>query len=118
MWACADPAQVATTEAASAIQAEAGVGTAITGRGVCLPTDHAGVVVEVDLSAVQPTSGAVAAAPDDHEPLLRLDLLGWLLVILGVVVLVVVLLLWGLWRLATRGRRRRRREAAQAAAGG
>jgi endonuclease/exonuclease/phosphatase family metal-dependent hydrolase len=118
MWACADPAQLATTEAASAIQAEAGVGTAITGRGVCLPTDHAGVVVEVDLSAVQPTSGAVAAAPDDHEPLLRLDLLGWLLVILGVVVLVVVLLLWGLWRLATRGRRRRRREAAQAAAGG
>lgn len=114
-WACDDPSQVRTTEASSAILAAAGKGEPITGRAVCLPTDHAGVVVEVDLAAAP--AGAAAAAPDDHDSLLRLDLLGWLLVILGVLLLLVLLLLWGLWRLATRGRRRRRREAAQSAGG-
>jgi endonuclease/exonuclease/phosphatase family metal-dependent hydrolase len=114
-WACSDPAQIATTEASSAILAEAGLGEPITGRGVCLPSDHAGVVVEVDLSAVQPVAGAQDARPDDHDPLVRINLLGWLGIILGVLLLFVVLLLWGIWRLATRGRRRRRREAAAAA---
>jgi endonuclease/exonuclease/phosphatase family metal-dependent hydrolase len=118
MWQCEDPAQIATTEASSAIQAEAGQGSAITGRGVCLPTDHAGVVVAVDLSAVPPVAGAQDAAPEDHDSLVRISLLGWLGIILGVLLVLLVLLLWGIWRLATRGRRRRRREAAAAGAGG
>jgi endonuclease/exonuclease/phosphatase family metal-dependent hydrolase len=114
VWACDDPTQVATTEASSALQAQAGQGEAITGRGVCLPSDHAGVVVEVDLSAVQPVAGAGSAFPDEHDPLVRINLLGWLGIILGVLVVLVLLLVWGVWRLATRGRRRRRREAAAA----
>jgi hypothetical protein len=116
-WACDAPEQVATTEAASAQLAAAGVAEAITGRGVCLPTDHAGIVAVIDVSA-GPQGTQQAAAPEDHDPLVRIGLLGWLLIIIGVLLLLVLLLLWGVWRLATRGRRRRRREAAQAAAAG
>lgn len=111
VWACDDPSQVATTEASSAILAAAGKGSAITGRGVCLPTDHAGLVVALDVTA---TAGAAAPAPPEHSAWLRISLLGWLGIILGVLVLVLVLILWGVYRLATRGRRRRRREAVAA----
>jgi len=115
LWACDDPSQIATTEESSAILAENGLAERITGRGVCLPTDHAGLLAVVDVSAGQ--QGAVAQpAPADHSSL-RIDLLGWLLIILGVLVLILILVIWGIYRLATRGRRRRRRAEAGAAAG-
>jgi Endonuclease/Exonuclease/phosphatase family len=112
-WQCDDPTQVRTTEESSAILVEAGVlDTAITGRGVCLPTDHAGVVATVDVSA-GPAGVVAQAAPPSHSSF-RLNLLQWLMIIVGVLLLILVLLIWAIYRLATRGRRRRRREAAEA----
>ena len=62
-------------------------------------------------------TGAVAQpAPPDHSSF-RIDLLGWLLIILGVLLLILILIIWGIYRLATRGRRRRRRAEAAAAGG-
>lgn len=115
VWACNDPSQVATTQESSVILAERGLVEPITGRGVCLPTDHAGLLAAIDVSAGPP--GAVSQpAPEDHSSL-RIGLLGWLLIVLGGLLLVALLVVWGIYRLATRGRRRRRREQAQAAAG-
>jgi hypothetical protein len=113
VWECTDDSQVATTEEASAIQSEAGVGDVITGRGVCLPTDHAGLVTTVDVSA-GPDGVVAQPAPDSHESF-RLGLLGWIGVILGVLLLVVVLLVVGIVALVRRGRRRRRERRAQSA---
>jgi hypothetical protein len=106
VWECDDPAQVTTTEESSAILAEQGLAEQITGTGVCLPTDHAGILAVVDVSAGPP--GAIAQEATPEHSSIRIDLLGWLLIILGTLVLVVVLLIWGLYRLATRGRRKRR----------
>lgn len=106
VWACDDPSQVVTTEDSSVILAERGLAQPITGRGVCLPTDHAGLLATVDVSAGP--GGAVAqAAPEDHSSF-RIGVLGWLLIVLGVLFLALVLVVWGIYRLATRGRRRRR----------
>jgi endonuclease/exonuclease/phosphatase family metal-dependent hydrolase len=113
VWECSDETQVATTEEASAIQAEAGVGEAITGRGVCLPTDHAGLVTTVDVSA-GPTGVVAQPAPDSHESF-RLSLLGWIGVIVGVLLLLVVLLVVGVVVLVRRRRRRRRQRQTQPA---
>ncbi len=115
VWACDDPSQVATTEASSAILAEEGLAEPITGRGVCLPTDHAGLLAVVDVSA-GPNGTVTQAAPEDHSSF-RIDLLGWLLIIIGGLLLVLILIIWGVYRLATRGRRRRRRTEAAAPAG-
>jgi hypothetical protein len=115
VWACDDPSQIATTEESSAILAERGVAELITGRGVCLPTDHAGLLATVDVSA-GPAGAVEQPAPPEHSSL-RIGLLGWLLIILGTLLLVVVLVVWGIYRLATRGRRRRRRAEAAAAGG-
>jgi len=109
VWECDDPTQIETTEEASRIQADAGVGEAITGRGVCLPTDHAGVVAVVDVSA-GPDGVVAQPAPDDHESF-RLSLLGWIGVILGVVLLLIGLLILGVVLLVRRSRRRRRERA-------
>ena len=111
LWACDDPAQIATTEASSAILAQEGLAEAITGRGVCLPTDHAGLLAVIDVSA-GPEGTVPQTAPADHSSF-RIGLLGWLMIIMGVLLLVLVLIIWGIYRLATRGRRRR----AEAAAG-
>ena len=106
VWACSSPDQVRTTEESSAILAEAGLAEPITGRGVCLPTDHAGLVATVDVSSAASATGAQPLPPDHSS--LRIGLLGWLLIILAVLVVLLVLLVWGIVRLATRGRRRRR----------
>jgi endonuclease/exonuclease/phosphatase family metal-dependent hydrolase len=114
-WQCDDPEQIETTTQSSTILAEKGLISApITDRGVCLPTDHAGIVAVVDVSG-GPAGEQAAAAPPDHSPLFRIGLLGWILIILGGLLLLVLLVVWGIYRLATRGRRRRRREAAAAA---
>ncbi len=115
VWSCDDPSQIATTEASSAILAQQGLAEAITGRGVCLPSDHAGLLAVVDVSA-GPQGAVAQAAPPDHSSL-RIGLLGWLLIILGLLLLVLLLVIWGIYRLATRGRRRRRRAEKAAASG-
>ena len=88
---------------------------AITGEGVCLPTDHAGIVAVVDVTA-GPAGVVAQPAPDTHESF-RIGLLGWLGIILGVVVLVVVLLVWLVLRLVRRRARRRRARQTEADAG-
>ena len=110
VWDCDDPSQIATTEESSTILAENGLAEPITGRGVCLPTDHAGLLAVVDVSAGPP--GAVAQAPTDDHSSFRIDLLGWILIILGTLLLILILIIWGIYRLATRGRRRRRKAEA------
>jgi hypothetical protein len=115
LWDCDDPSQIATTEESSAILAEKGLAEPITGRGVCLPTDHAGLLAVVDVSA-GPDGAVAQPAPPDHSSF-RIDLLGWLLIIIGTLVLILVLIVWAIYRLATRGRRRRRKAEAAAVAG-
>jgi hypothetical protein len=104
VWECSSPQQVATTEEASAALAAAGVGEPITGAGVCLPTDHAGTVAVIDVSA-GPSGVVEDPAPPDHDSF-RLGLLAWIGIILGVVVLVLVLLIWGVVAVIRRARRR------------
>ena len=69
----------------------------------------------VDVSA-GPDGAVAQPAPPDHSSF-RIDLLGWLLIIIGALVLILVLIVWGIYRLATRGRRRRRKAEAAAGAG-
>jgi len=61
VWDCSDPDQVAlTVEMSSRLEAGTdGEVTAVTGRGVCLPTDHAGIVVTLSV----PSNAADAADP-------------------------------------------------------
>ena len=80
---------------------------------MCLPTDHAGLLAVVDVSA-GPQGAVTQSAPPDHSSF-RIGLLGWLMIILGVLLLILILVIWGIYRLATRGRRRRRRAEAAAA---
>lgn len=65
-WVCETPAQVENTAAMSEVLAEAGVGQPITGKGVCLPTDHAGIVA--DLLITPAAQDAAAPIPPSHEP--------------------------------------------------
>jgi hypothetical protein len=105
LWPCTDPSQVSTTEQSSAILAAGGLADPITGDGVCLPTDHAGVVAVVDVSA-GPAGVVTEAAPPAHDSF-RIGMLGWLGVVLGVLVLIVLVLIGTLTRWARRRRRRR-----------
>lgn len=106
LWDCKAPEQIATTEESSKILADAGLAEPITGTGVCLPTDHAGIVAVVDVSA-GPAGVVADAAPPAHDSF-RIGLLGWLAIILGVLVVVAVALVWGGVALVRRRRRRRR----------
>jgi hypothetical protein len=104
-WACDSAEQVAATEEMSARLAAAGYGPAVTGRGVCLPTDHAGLVVTIALAATP--ADADATPPPTHRH--------WLTTgraLLGALALLLVLVVW--W--VVRRRRRRARRAAAAAA--
>jgi hypothetical protein len=85
-WACDDPRQVELTEAgATALGAEP-----ITGRGACLPTDHAGLVVRllVEPPSDEVVAAAASTAPASHEPLIDRQ---W--VALGVIALALAVLL-------------------------
>lgn len=104
VWECSSPDQVAASEAASEALVDAGLlDRAIRGRGICLPSDHAGIVAVVDVSAGPP--GAVEQDPPPSHSSLRLDLLGWLVVALIVLLLVIGFLLLGLAMLVRRMRR-------------
>ncbi len=106
-WECSAPEQVRNTAEASAIMASRGLADPITDGGRCLPSDHAGVVAVVDVSAGPP--GAVEQdAPPQHATL-RISLLGWLAIIVGGLLVAFALLAWGIVRLVRRSRRRRRR---------
>lgn len=112
VWECDAPAQVANTEAASAALAAAGDGAAVTGRGVCLPTDHAGLLVRLEVTppTADVAAAAAATAPADHVPPIAPRTLGYLVVaflllnVVGAIVAVV-------WLVAAALRRRRRAAA-------
>jgi hypothetical protein len=100
LWACEHPDQVELTEAMSARLADAGHGEAIDGRGLCLPTDHAGLLAQLQV----PTNAADATspAPPEHARF-PVGFWGWV----GLLLLALVV-----WRVGRRVRRRRaRREA-------
>jgi hypothetical protein len=100
-WSCNDPEQVANTAAAGQILAEAGKDAPAPGSGICLPSDHAGVVATLTVDPA--ATVADDPAPVEHDPF---RLVWWH--ILLVVVLAIGALIW--WRI----RRRRRRRAARA----
>ncbi len=89
-WACETPAQVENTAAMSEVLTQAGVGKPIEGKGVCLPTDHGGIVA--DLLVTPAGADAAAPIPPTHEPAFNkaavaLFTIAW--VLLGVVMLLV-----------------------------
>jgi hypothetical protein len=83
VWDCDDPEQVANTEAMSARLAEGLGGDAVEGRGVCLPTDHAGLAVTLRLPATG--SDALSPAPPEYA---RFPLGFWSFVGIGLVLLI------------------------------
>jgi len=89
-WACADPLQVQNTEAVSAALAAAGVGSPITGSGVCLPTDHAGIVAQLSVTPAADTAAAPVLATNKSWFNKQLAaLLGVLVVLLGILALII-----------------------------
>jgi hypothetical protein len=103
-WPCSDPEQVANTQAAGQVLAGAGLTAPPPGTGVCLPTDHVGVVATL----------AVPAGGGQDEPVPPNDpfRLVWWHVALALLVLLVVLVVV----LVRRRRRKRARRSAQAQA--
>ena len=92
-WQCDDPLQVTNTEAVSAELAAAGVGQAVTGSGVCLPTDHAGIVAQ--LSITPAAADAVATALPTNDSWFNKQvaaLIGIAVVLLGLLTLVIWLI--------------------------
>lgn len=94
MWACDSPGQVEATQSASAVLVAEGVLRRPVGPdGICLPSDHAGMVATIDVSAGPP--GAVVEDPPPTHSELRLDLMGWLILLLILCLLLVGLLVAG-----------------------
>ncbi len=115
-WRCDDPSQIATTRAASEVLVRHGLLDApITDHGVCLPTDHAGVVAVIDVTAGK---GVPAGAEPPQHDSKRIDLLGWLAIIATALLILLVSLLWLVVALVRRWRRRRRLTAAPASGPG
>jgi hypothetical protein len=100
VWDCGTDEQVDNTEEMAARLAEATEAGPVEGRGVCLPTDHAGVVAQlwVPVNADDATS----PAPPTHA---RFPLGFWSFLGLALLALIV-------WRVARRVRRRRSRAVA------
>lgn len=103
IWKCGSAEQRANTAAAGEVLAAAGGQAPETDEGLCLPSDHAGVVVTVLVDS----SGSVAddPPPTEHDPFR----LVWWHVLLVVAVLLALLVRWRI----RRRRRRRTREAVQ-----
>jgi hypothetical protein len=95
LWPCDGADQIANTEEMSARLAEAGQAEAIEGRGVCLPTDHAGLVATLQLPPN--AADATSPAPPEHARF-PIGFWGWV----GLALLAFVA-----WRLVRRIRRRR-----------
>jgi hypothetical protein len=95
LWDCDHPEQVALTEQAAGLLAEAGLTEPIEGRGVCLPTDHAGVVAQVRVPAN--AADASSPAPPEHARF-PIGFWGWV----GLLLLALIV-----WWVARRWRRRR-----------
>lgn len=95
-WKCETPAQVENTAAMSEVLAQAGVGKPIVGEGVCLPTDHAGIVADLLISPA--ADDAAAPVPPSHEPWINtalvaiIGILWGFLALLGLLVAGVILL--------------------------
>jgi hypothetical protein len=104
LWDCEHPEQVALTEEVSRALAEAELAGPIEGRGVCLPTDHAGVVVQLRVQAN--AADAASAAPPEHARF-PIGLWGWV----GLLLLALIS-----WRVVRRWRRRRTSPASSGAA--
>jgi endonuclease/exonuclease/phosphatase family metal-dependent hydrolase len=102
VWPCDDPEQISNTAAASAVLVEAGRDAPPEGAGLCLPSDHAGVVVTVAVDAG--ASVADDPPPISHDPFR----LVWWHLLVGLGALIVAAIWW---------RRRRRRHRQPAAAG-
>ena len=103
VWSCTSPEQIANTAAASLrIENDGGPG-APRGEGVCLPTDHAGLVAYVDVEG--PQGRVLAEPPPEHNPF-RLSFWHILLGLFAAI----FLLSWWLIR-----RRRKRKAKAKAA---
>jgi len=108
LWSCDDPAQVANAEAAAAeITAVTGAPSAL-GADVCLPTDHAGLVVglRVEPPTSEVTARAAATAPDANEPLVGRRTIALVVLSVGLVAVIAGLVLGT--RAALRLLRRRR----------
>ena len=102
-WACNTPEQVDATAAAGEVLTAAGRDAPPPGSGICLPSDHAGLVVSM---RVDPSlSVAADPPPTEHDPFR----LVWWHILLGLLAAVLLLVRWRL-------RARRRRRAARAAA--
>lgn len=106
-WSCDAPQQVATTQRSAQLLADVGLADPVTGRGVCLPSDHAGLAVVVDVSAGPTGAVADSPVPPEHGAA-RLGLLGWLALAMGAALAVLVLVVALVVMLLTRARRRRR----------
>jgi hypothetical protein len=100
VWACEDEEQVANTAAMTARLAEAGDTEIVEDRGVCLPTDHAGLVVQLRVPAN--ADDASSPPPPSHT---RFPLGFWSVVGLALLALL-------LWRVSRRVRRARGSHAA------
>ena len=87
-WPCTLPAQVTATAEAGAILVEAGRPAPAEGVGVCLPSDHAGVVatLQIDVSA----SVADDPLPIAHDPYR----LAWWHLLAGLVLLIAAVVAW------------------------
>lgn len=102
-WRCDHPLQVRATEEASRTLALAGLGEVVSAGGVCLATDHAGIVAALRVTPA--SAGAAAPAPPSNDPWLDRQLAA-LLAIAAVLVGVAGALGWMLVRLTRRLLRR------------
>lgn len=73
--------------------------------GSCLPSDHAGIVATIDISA-GPSGAVEDSAPEEHDSF-RIGLLGWLGIILGALAVLAVALIVAVVALVRRGLRGR-----------
>jgi len=108
VWACDDPLQVSNTAGAVAILGQAGQPVDAPEGGLCLPTDHAGIVAQ--LLVVPPSAEVVAAsaetAPDANTSWFNKQLaalVGVAAVLLGLLALIVWLVIKVIKAIARRG---------------
>jgi endonuclease/exonuclease/phosphatase family metal-dependent hydrolase len=116
VWTCDSPQQRQATRDAARLLRDAGaLAGPLPRTGVCLPSDHAGVVATVDVSAGP--SGVVQDPALPTRSSLRIDLLGWLSVAAILLLAVIGLIMVFSGMLVSRWRRRRARRQSEQLAG-